>query len=1348
MGELIGERYEVLEVLWSGEGTDVARGVDRRHGRTVALKITRVRPGDDPARLLDEGRLLLGLRPHPAMPIVRDDVLLDDRYVLVIDWVEGDSAAKILEERGDPGLPISTVLNWLPDIASALDHLHAQRPRVVHGDVRLGNIIVNDSGRAVLVFGAAALRNAAATSVADDVLLLASTVTTLLTGTEPRPGAPIAWDGVTPELAKRLDRVLRRALDADPVRRPGSASELVDRLQSARETALPTGVVTFVLTDIEGSTPLWEAHPDAMAGVVARHHELAAEIAEEHGGRMPRSQGEGDSTLSAFARATDAVAAAIAFQRALADEPWPDGIRLKVRTGIHTGEAQQDQGDYLGAAVSRAARIRGLARGGQVLVSHATSELIADHLPRDVTLHDFGRFALAGLIREEQVGELRAADLVPTVAQPEPAEPAIDDAPDDDRLRTPIAFPPTLDTEAPFVGREAELATLRSWWTQSLANDGRRVALVGGDAGMGKTRLAMEFARLLHDQDATVLAGRCYEENVVPYQPFVEAVGWYLRTAPAAEVRADIERTGSLLTRLVPDVAGDFPDLPEPVQAEPDTQRYLMFEAVNDLLGTLAASAPLLLVLEDLHWADRPTLALLSHLARSRDSARLVVLATYRVDEVAGDHPLRAVITELRRDHAMDEMVLSGLDEEDVGLLVELACEHHASVEFVRSMRRETEGNPFFVREICSHVTETDEAGLGSAFTLETLGVPEGVKQVIGRRVEHLPEAAGRALSAAAVIGREFDLDVLVAITGDREDDVLDLLDDATEARVVEETNLPGRFAFLHALTREALHDSLSATRRSRLHLRVAHAIEELRGTRLEDHLGVLAYHYAAAGNEPAKAVEYAQRAGEQSLRRLAHEEAAQHFERGLALDAATGETRCDLLFGLAEACRRAGDVTGARDAFIEAGAVARSLGDAERLALAAIANYRGHVFASPGWHEPTIDLLEEALTVLPDTDDPLRARALAALGLEVYFTIDQERADGLSAAGVDMARRLGDDEALAYCLACRHTAIFDPDHLQDRLDVATELVEVGARIGNPELELTGHLHRACDLLEYRRVDEARAEAETCATLVEELGQPAHRYFVLWLQSTLALLEGDFDGAEKLAQESFELGLSASHPDAAVVLGTQLAVLAWQRGDTSALVEPTQDILGRVPSLPAWKAALALVLAFGGKPDEARELLLAVSGNLGELSFSATWCAALVGLAEVARVLDEPAAAPPVYECLAPYAERLCVVSLGLTELGPIERSLGVLAGMQGDLGRAETHLEAALATSERIGSPPHATRSRVELSRVLLARRAEGDVERAHDLLEVAIEDARELGMARVLLDAFQLRSAVNLRA
>ena len=382
---------------------------------------------------------------------------------------------------------------------------------------------------------------------------------------------------------------------------------------------------------------------------------------------------------------------------------------------------------------------------------------------------------------------------------------------------------------------------------------------------------------------------------------------------------------------------------------------------------------------------------------------------------------------------------------------------------------------------------------------------------------------------------------------------------------------------------------------------------------------------------------------------------------------------------------------------------------------------------------------------MLPDVDDPLRARVLAALGLEVYFTTDPERADAVSAAGVEMARRLGDDEALAFCLACRHTAIFDPSHLHDRLDVAAELIEVGTRIANPEFALTGRVHRACDLLELARVDDARAEAAVCATLVEELGQPALRYFVLWFQSTLALLDGQFDDAEKLAQESFDLGVAAKHPDAAVVFGTQTVILAWQRGDTTELVEPTLDILTRVPDLPAWRSALALVLALGGRPEEARAELLRVAHGLGDLAFSSTFTPALVGLAEVARLLDEPAAAAPDLRRAGrlrrpdqrdqPEPQRDGPDQPRARRAGGVARRSDARGAAPGGCAGHERRIALTAACNPNPRRPrPRAARTAQSTATSSAPR----------ELLDVALLDARELGMARVLLDALELKSKV----
>ncbi len=568
-------------------------------------------------------------------------------------------------------------------------------------------------------------------------------------------------------------------------------------------------------------------------------------------------------------------------------------------------------------------------------------------------------------------------------------------------------------------------------------------------------------------------------------------------------------------------------------------------------------------------------------------------------------------MADLRHDGVSEEIQLAGLSEHEVAELIDASCDLEPRPGFVHSVRRETDGNPFFVQEICSHVGET--GATAGAFTLEALGVPEGVKQVIGRRIARLPEGTERLLTIGALMGREFDLDLLVDVAGDDEDTVLDALEQACTARLVEEVaGAIGRYSFVHALTREALYDSLGATRRARLHRRVAEAIESRYAEDLEDHFGALAFHYAAAGTDVPKAVEYAGLAGDQALARLAHEDAARQFERGLDLLAEQDRARCDLLLGLAEARRRAGDVPGSQTAFAEAGNLARALGDAERLARAAVGSFRGHVMASPGWHDPVIALLEDALELLPVEDSGLRSRVLAALSLELYFTPEQLRGLAVSSEAIAMARRVGDDDALAFALANAHTALHDPGHLDARLTVSTELVAVSERVGNPELAYIGHVHRACDLLELTRVDDARRSARAAAEIVEDLGQPMQRYFVIWLQSTLALLEGRFDDAQRLSDEALDIGIAADHPDAFVVWGTQALVLGWQRGEVAHLVEPAQQLLEQFPDLTAWPAAVALTEVLAGLHDEARARLHAYTADLDVLDFGAIWVPALL----------------------------------------------------------------------------------------------------------------------------------------
>lgn len=426
MPALIKERYEILELLGMGGEGRVVKALDRQHERLVVLKIRPARDGQAREELLSEARILLAVPPHPALPLVREDFFDGEDYVVAMDWVEGTDLATLLRDRGRPGLAPSSVLAYLAQAAEALTHLHAQNPPVIHGDVKPANLILSTGGRIKLVdFGISsapnALRRRAGTpgfrapelaadgmpSRASDVYALAATAFALLTGSAPAGVLP-TWDGIEPAQAEQLEAAIRLGMATDPARRPGTPGELIERLRAGWAKALPSGVVTFCLSDIEDSTALWESNPAAMAEALARHDELIADCAERHGGRLLKSMGEGDSTVSVFDSAPSALTAALEATRTLAAEPWPEGLRIAGRFAIHTGEAERRGTDYLGPTVNLAARLRDQADGNQIFVSSVTAELVARHLPAGCELVDLGPHRLRGLATPERIHALRA----------------------------------------------------------------------------------------------------------------------------------------------------------------------------------------------------------------------------------------------------------------------------------------------------------------------------------------------------------------------------------------------------------------------------------------------------------------------------------------------------------------------------------------------------------------------------------------------------------------------------------------------------------------------------------------------------------------------------------------------------------------------------------------------------------------------------------------------------------------------------------------------------------------------------------------------------------------------------
>ena len=678
----------------------------------------------------------------------------------------------------------------------------------------------------------------------------------------------------------------------------------------SQQLSTVTKAVTFLLTDIEGSTAAWEAQADAMAVALARHDEIVEQVVTARGGRLVKTRGEGDATFSVFDRPSSAAAAAIELQEAIRHEPWALASPMRIRVSLHTGEVELRDGDYFGRAVNRAARLRSLAAGGQILCSGATAELVIDTLADDVVLADLGMRQLKNLARPEHVFELRLEKADDSSA-PEPESP----------MQRP-SLPAVLTGPGPFVGRGEELAGLLTAW-QATLTVGTRAVLVAGEPGVGKTRLAGEWSRQVYEEGAIVLYGRCDEDLGAAYQPFAEALRSLMPCLGADRLRG-LRGVESLLP-LVPGLTDVVPDLPTPSRSDPDTERYALFDAVVALLGAASSSAPVVLILDDLHWAAKPTLLLLRHLLRFGEHARVQIVGTYRSTDLDRSHPLAAMLTDLHRDGTATRLALTGLDEKDVSAYVAEAG--YDDEELARALASVTGGNPFFLIEALRHVDES-----GGRWDPNTL--PQGVREAVSRRLSRLPAETNRALAAAAVVGSRFAVDLVERVV---DGDLVDAFDEACKAGIVIEEP-GGRYRFNHALVRQSLLAELPSVRRMRLHQRIAVTLEAESGAE-DELLAELAYHYfecAWAGNA-VKAVEYCRRAADQAMARLAYEGAADLYDRALhALEEIDDELpdrdalEAELLVARCEALLAAGDVGSA------AGAVAQlqqAAGDSVRLA-------------------------------------------------------------------------------------------------------------------------------------------------------------------------------------------------------------------------------------------------------------------------------------------------------------------------------------------------------------------------------------------------------------------------------
>ncbi|HKP90145.1 MAG TPA: AAA family ATPase [Thermoleophilaceae bacterium] len=1076
--------------------------------------------------------------------------------------------------------------------------------------------------------------------------------------------------------------------------------------------------VAVVFTDLVGSTALSSQLGPVAADELRREHFAVLRAAiDASDGREVKNLGDG--LMVVFPSASTAVACAVEMQQRIDQRNRSAERQLGVRIGVSLGEADCEDGDYFGTPVIEAARLCAKAQGGQILAVELVRMMSGGR--GEVSFDDLGPIELKGLPEPVRTFEVAW----------QPLGGDADALPLPGRLR---GVPPVA-----YVGRTSERDRLAALRERAVAGE-RRVALLSGEPGIGKTRLSTHTALEAHADGATVLLGRCQEDLGVPYGPWVEALSHYVEHAPAAVLEAHVERYGGELRRLVPALASRVPEAPAPRETDLETERYMLYGAVAGLLEEASRDRPIVLILDDLHWADKPSLALLKHTIVSGAELRVLTLGTYRDSDLTRGHPLSDLLADLRREEGIERIALGGLEQPDVVVLMEASAGHEldeAGRALAHEILRETDGNPFFVSEMLRHLVESgalyqrEDGRWVLRESLSDLGLPQSVREVIGRRVERLGDEVTRTLSVAAVIGREFDAELLVRVVDVGEDALLDLLEEAAGSSVVSESpDQPGRFAFAHALFTHTLYDGLGPTRRARLHLKIAEALEELCGADPGPRLAELAHHWTLATTsvDTERALDYSRRAGERALAELAPDEALRWFTQALELLAQRAEPdrglRCDLLIGLGDAQRQAGE--GAfRETILEACSIARELGDADRLSRAALNSNRGQVSSFGDVDDERIDALRAALDLVGDGMPDRRARLLSLLAVEITWGASLEERDALGSEALALAEQLGDERVLGHVLHERCLATWFAGTLDRHASDARRLAEIADRVGDPVLGFWAGYHRfitASESGDTAEIERGLADMESQA---RRTNRPSLLWTAMWTRGSYACLTGRLAEAEATAEEAVALGTDSGEPDALMVYVAQLAYIRVVQGRLEEIEELIVQTAEDKPAIPAFQAAMALVYVEGDtRLDEARPLLQRFTADEFEsVPKDQAWTTAVAYFGEIATRVGDATAAKAVCARLAPYEDL--IGSNGLGSSGSLSLYLARAAGTAGRHDDAERWFAKSVEVNERMGARVYLARTLYGWAEALIARDADPD--RAREMLERAAAIARE---------------------
>jgi class 3 adenylate cyclase/tetratricopeptide (TPR) repeat protein len=1077
---------------------------------------------------------------------------------------------------------------------------------------------------------------------------------------------------------------------------------------------LPEGTVTVLFTDVVGSTELTtRLGDDAARDVLGGCDELVRQQVERHRGHEVK--GTGDGLMVAFTSARRAVACAIDIQRAIFEQGRRDASRaVGVKIGLNTGEVVREEADLFGATVHAAARIAAEGDAGDILVSEGVKIVLG--AGTTIELEDRGETQLKGFNEPWRLYSVRWREASGPGA-------------------------PGTPGRTPYVGRDEERAELRRRLHETLAGRGSLV-MIGGEPGVGKTRIAEELMAEASERGMLALIGHCYEqEGSPPYIPFVEMLEAAARIVDPDALRTALGDSAPEVAKLLPGLRKLFPDIAHPPELPPEQERRYLFNGMLAYLSRAAQAQPLLFVLDDLHWADDSTLLFMEQLAQHVPQQRLLIVGTYRDVELEVGRPLARTLEALLRQRLAHRISLRRLGEATVAAMLRALSGQEPPPVLVKVVYSETEGNPFFVEEVFQHLSE--EGKLFDAqgrwrqdLEVSELDVPEGVRLVVGRRLERVGDGCRRALGAAAVIGRRFRYDLVEALAEVDPDELLDAIDYAEKAQLIvsEEGGPEAWFTFAHELIRQTLLSGMSMPRRQRMHLRVADAMERLYGASAHEHAADLAHHLfqAGAAADAKKTAHYLTLAADQAMASAAFEDALRLYEDAIQMmPADDAAARATLLHKRGLALRSVGrwddslaDLHAAADAY-------ETMGAGEELAQTLLELCMQLVWT--GRPQEGLAAARKALDNISEQRSALRCRLLLSAGFTASSAGDHATAASLLPEALQIAEEEGDDQLLAQAVAYQAYFPFQYMRYPETVEAGKRAIEL-TRAAGDLWELAQALFiTQLGLCFLGRFDEADHMEEEMAPLAERVG---HLGALLGAGRARATIDscrtGDFRSFAAFADADEELCKRAGMPWVSHCYSWRGLAHLWG-GDVAAALERFEVAVTLDPP-DVWHGGdsgfLAMGRAYGGDRKGALAIWRERAPSLepGQARTVGAWVQILCQV-EVFAILGERDEAAALYPLVL---EAIPITMVRPLDMQPVHLIAGMAAAAGGQQDKAQEHYETALRQAAELPIVIAQPEVRRWYAHMLVDRDGPGDRERAAELLSEAIEMYRRLGMPK----------------